>query len=375
MKILLTGGGTGGHFYPLIAIAEEINDIVEKEHLLNAKLFYASTEPYDPQALFDNGIKFIEIPAGKVRRYFSLRNIADFVTTAFGLVIGLVKVFSIYPDIVVSKGGYASLPSVFAARLLRIPIIIHESDSSPGKLNLWASVFAKRIAVSFPEAASKFPKEKTAWVGQPVRKNIIHVSNQGAFEFFNLDPDTKTILILGGSQGAQIINDTILEALTDLLSKYQIIHQVGLKNFEDIKLRSDFILEKSEYKRRYVPVAFLNDLSTKFAAGASSLVISRAGSTIFEIAIWGKPSIIIPITNSNGDHQRKNAFSYARAGACEVIEESNLSPHVLSAEISKILDSEKISEKMSESAKAFATPMAAHKVAREAIDIALEHEG
>lgn len=374
MKILLTGGGTGGHFYPLIAIAEEINKVAEKEKILDVKLYYMSDSPYDERMLFENSITYVGVPAGKMRLGNPVKNFFDMFKTATGVLYGLVQVFGIYPDVVISKGGYAAFPAVFAAKMLRIPVIVHESDSSAGRMNLWASKFAKRIAVSYPEAGEQFPKEKTAWVGQPVRKEISQAATTGMFEFFKLSPNVQTIFIEGGSQGALLINSAIIEALPDLVSKYQIIHQTGPNNFEEVKLRSDLMLEKNPYKARYLPFPYMNNLATKMAAGAATIIISRAGSTIFEIALWGVPSIIIPITNSNGDHQRKNAFSYARAGACEVLEEANLTPHVLISEIDKLMNNPQRLEVMKQKSLAFATPDAAVKIAKEAIDIGLAHE-
>lgn len=374
MKILLTGGGTGGHFYPLIAIAEEINKLVDKEKILDIKLYYMSDAPYDKRMLFENNIEFVFVPAGKRRTYSSILNFVDLFKTATGLFYGIIRMFSIFPDVVVSKGGYAAFPAVFAARILRIPVIIHESDSSAGRLNLWASKFAEKIAVSYPEAAEQFPKEKTAWVGQPVRREVSAAATTGMFEFFKLSRDVQTIFIIGGSQGSEIINNNIVESLPDLISKYQIIHQTGPKNFDEVKSRADLILEKNPYKARYIPYPYMNNLATKMAAGAATIVISRAGSAIFEIASWGVPSIIVPITNSNGDHQRKNAFNYARAMACTVIEEANLTPHVLVAEINKLMNDEDRLNQMKLKAKAFATPDAAEKIAQAAIDIALSHE-
>ena len=374
MKILLAGGGSGGHFYPLIAIAEELNDLAEKEKIIDLKLYYMSNTPYDKRMLFENRITYVQVPSGKMRLYFSIRNFFDFFSIATGAFFGLISMFFIYPDVVISKGGYAAFPAVFAARLLRIPVIVHESDSSPGRLNIWTSHFAKRIAVSWPEAGEKFPKEKTALSGQPIRKAILHSNPEGAHEFFKFTSDLPVIFIFCGSQGADIINNIILEALPDLLSRYQIIHQTGEKLYTDIDSRSKLILEKNPNISRYRPIAYLNNLTIRMASGAATLVISRAGSSIFEIASWGVPSIIIPITNSNGDHQRKNAFSYARAGACEVIEESNLSPHVLTAEIDKLVSNKEKLSQMKNSALAFAKLEAASKIAQEAIDIALTHE-
>ncbi len=374
MKILLTGGGTGGHFYPLIAIAEKLNERALKEKIINLKLYYMSDTPYDKRMLFENSITYVQIPAGKMRLYFSIRNFFDFFSTAIGAFFGLLSMFFIYPDVVISKGGYAAFPAVFAARLLRIPVIIHESDSSPGRLNIWTAKFAKRIAVSWPEAGTYLPKEKTALTGQPIRKAILHGNPEGSHDFFKFASGMPVLLILGGSQGAELINNTIIEVLPDLVSKYQVIHQTGVANFTDVVSRSKLILENNPNISRYLPMAYLNNLSTRMAAGAASLVISRAGSTIFEIASWGVPSIIIPITNSNGDHQKKNAFSYARTGACEVIEENNLTPHVLIAEVDKLMTNQVRLQQMKESALAFASPDAAEKIAQSALDIALSHE-
>jgi len=181
------------------------------------------------------------------------------------------------------------------------------------------------------------------------------------------------LLILGGSQGAEIINNVIVDALPLLLSKYQIIHQTGKNNIEDIASRSQLVMEKNPNIERYVPIAYLSNEATRKASGCADLIISRAGSAIFEIASWGIPSIIIPITNSNGNHQVKNAFNYARGGACEVIEESNLTPHLLVSEVDKLLESPEKIAQMKERALAFASPDAAEKIAQSAIDVSLSH--
>lgn len=374
MKILLTGGGTGGHFYPLIAIAEKLIEQAEKEKVIDFKLYYMSDKPYDKRMLFENKINFVQVPAGKMRIYFSIKNFFDIFKVATGAVLGIIVMFFIYPDVVISKGGYAAFPAVLAAKLLRIPVIVHESDSFPGRLNVWTAKFAKRVAVSWPEAAEHLPKEKTALTGQPIRKSILHGDPNGAHEYFKLDPTITTILILGGSQGAEMINNIIVDILPDLLSKYQVIHQTGVNNFDGVVERSKFIMENNPNISKYVPLAFLNNLETRMAAGCANIIISRAGSAIFEIASWGTPSIIIPITNSNGNHQRKNAYNYARAGACQVIEEGNLSAHVLLAEIDKLVNDKEKLINMNRNALAFANPDAAEKIAKQAIEIALSHE-
>ncbi|HPN89357.1 MAG TPA: glycosyltransferase, partial [Candidatus Paceibacterota bacterium] len=157
MKILFTGGGTGGHFYPVIAVAEEVKRICTEQKIVAPELYFMSDKPYNERALSDNGLKFVPVQAGKIRRYFSLMNFFDVFKTIFGSIRAIFTLFSIYPDVVFGKGGYASFPGLLAARLLRIPVVIHESDSHPGRVTLWAGKFAKRIAVSYPEAAKYFP--------------------------------------------------------------------------------------------------------------------------------------------------------------------------------------------------------------------------
>ena len=374
MKILLTGGGTGGHFYPLIAIAEKLNELAAKEKIINLKLYYMADSPYDKRMLFENRITFVQVTSGKMRTYRSILNFFDKFNTAFGAIFGLITMFFIFPDVVISKGGYAAFPAVFAAKILGIPVILHESDSVPGRLNLWTAKFAKKIAISWPEAVEKLPREKTALTGQPIRKDILHGNPDGSHDFFKLVADVPVIYVVGGSSGAEKINNIIIETLPELLTRYQIIHQTGEKNFKEVSASASLVLEKSPHAARYVPLPYLNNLATRMAAGAATLIVSRAGSSIFEIASWGVPSIIIPITNSNGDHQRKNAYSYARTGACEVIEENNLSPHVLIADIDKIIANKQKIENMKKSALAFASPNAAGMIAQAALDISLSHE-
>jgi len=375
MKIVFTGGGSGGHFYPIIAIADQIIDLTEKNKLVGAELYYMAPNPYDEQALSKDEIIYKRIPAGKMRRYFSIGNFFDLFVTATGILKAMWSIYSIFPDVVVGKGGYGSFPVLFAAKFFGIPVIIHESDSKPGKVNQWAGKFAKKIAISYPEAAQYFPKEKVALTGNPLRKEITKSIEHGARQFLEMELDTPVILILGGSQGAKRINETIVDALPKLLEKYQIIHQVGSKNIDDIKNMISVVLENHPNKSRYRPFGYLNEEALRMSAGAADLVISRAGSTIFEIAAWGKPSIVIPIPEEISHDQHKNAFTYARSGAAEVLEEINLSPNLLLAEIDKILNNPEKKEHMQKAAKGFARLDAAEKIALEIVNIALQHEG
>lgn len=374
MKILFTGGGTGGHFYPIIAVAEQVNKLIDTEKILDLKLYYMSDKEYDKAALFENNINFIEVTSGKRRLYRSIENTLDLFKIALGSASALIKMFFLYPDVVFSKGGYASFPALVAARILRIPVVIHESDSVPGRVNLWAGKFARRIAISYDEAIEYFPKDKTAWTGQPIRETIQKKATDGVFEYLKLNPGIPTLFIWGGSLGAETINNVIVDSLPELLQNYQIIHQVGPKNIEDVQGRAGVILGNNPNKDRYKVFGFLNPLAIKMSAGAASLIISRAGSSIFEIASWGVPSIIIPISEKVSRDQRHNAFNYARSGACEVIEENNLTPSILIASITGLMQDQAKREKMSQNATAFARPGAAEQIARELVTIGLSHE-
>ena len=375
MKIVFTGGGTGGHFYPIIAVAERVNQIIDQEHILGAKLYFFSDSPYDKEMLVENALLYEQVNAGKIRTYFSLKNFLDIFRTISGIISSIFKLFSIYPDVVFGKGGYASFPTIFAARILRIPILIHESDSAPGRVNRWAGHFAKKVAVSFAEAAEYFPKKIVAWTGQPIMTETENKApRRDALEYFKLESELPVIVVIGGSQGAELINNTVLDALPRLVKNYQIIHQTGVKNFKLVSGQAEVALADNKYRPRYLAVPYLNPLALKMAAGAATVFVSRAGSTLFEIASWGVPSILIPFGSSNADHARKNAFNYARAGACSVIEEMNMTANILSSEIERIVEDKAGYEIMSKNAKAFSKPGAAEKIARELVNIALSHE-
>ena len=378
MKILFTGGGTGGHFYPLIAVAQAIREQAKVKKVLPPQFYFMAPHKYNPRALFDNEIDFVYVPAGKVRRYFSILNITDAFKTVSGCFIALIKMFSIYPDVIFSKGGYTSFPPLLAARLLRIPVVMHESDSHPGRANLWTSKFAKRIALSYPSAAKFFnikdAEQKIAYTGNPIRPEIAQPLKTGAFEFLNLEQNIPVILILGGSQGSQTINDVIVQTLPELLNKYQIIHQTGRANLKEIQSTTAMTLKDHPYVYRYHPFDYLNELALRMSAGAATIIVSRAGSTIFEIAAWGVPSIIIPLPSSISHDQTANAFAYAEAGASSVIEENNLTPNILVEEINRIVGSSAISKTMSERAKAFSRLDSASLIAQTILNIALEHE-
>jgi len=378
MKIVLTGSGSGGHFYPLIAVAERIHDIAGERKLLEPELFYMGPEPFDRTALLEQNITYKPSAAGKIRREGGfIRNFFDFFRTGAGVIQTTFQLFSLYPDVIFSKGGYAAFPTLFAARLLRIPVIIHESDAVPGRVNLWSSSFAKWIGIAHPDASSAFKKsvhEKIALVGNPMRREIEKPATEGAHQFLKLDPTVPTIYVTGGSLGAQAINNVVLDALPELVQHYNIVHQVGKAHVVEVTGVAKTILHGTRYEDRYRVFGLLNTLAVKMVAGVSSLIVSRAGSnTIFEIAQWGIPSILIPIPEDVSHDQTKNAFSYARSGAATVLKQRNVTPNILIAEIARIMEDDVLQKQMREGATGFAQPGAAEKMARIILDTALEH--
>ena len=381
MTIVFTGGGTGGHFYPIIAIAEAVNDVVRQKQLVAPTLYYLAPDPFDAEALFENRIIFVRVPAGKVRRYFSMQNISDLFVTLWGTIIAFITLLRLYPDVLVSKGGYASVPSLLAARILRIPVIIHESDAKPGRGSLLGARFAAKIATAFESAATYFPKKtrsKIARTGIPVRKALARIepeSGEAARQYLNLEQHIPTIFILGGSQGATRINEAVLSALPDLVAFASVIHQTGPNNQANVESIAKVILAENGHASRYHPFGYLSENAMKRAAGAADIVISRAGaSSIAEIGLWRKPSIIIPIPEAVSHDQRTNAYAYARTGAAVVIEEENIAPHLLVAEAKRILGNQALRKSMGEAAASFGDPDAANIIASAVLDIALSHE-
>lgn len=373
MRILFTGGGTGGHIYPLIAVMRDIKRLAEQERVLDLELFYMGPKEYGADTLRDEEVYVIITPSGKLRNYFSVMNFLDFFKTAYSLVKAFFAMFFIMPDVIFSKGGYGALPAVCAAWLFRIPLIIHESDTVPGRVNRFSARFAKRIGIAFPAAQDYFPKEKTAFVGIPIRRRILGGNRDEAKNAFNIYTDLPVVGVMGASQGSQKINRAILDILRELTDEYEVAHQTGENNFEDIRGQAGVILESAN-KSRYRAFGIMDESEMRDFYLVSDIIVSRASATsIYEIAAWGKPSIMIPLRIATQDHQTRNAYEYASEGACIVIEENNLTPHILLAEIHKIVKDPERKKRMSEAAVRFSRVDSSEIIARELLKVGL-HE-
>lgn len=378
MKIVFTGGGTGGHFYPIIAVVEELKLLIKERKVIEPDLYFFGPNAFDERALFEHGITFVKTPAGKMRRYFSVLNFFDSIKTSMGIISTIFSLYKIYPDVVFSKGGYGSVPTVIAAKLLKIPVVVHDSDAIPGRATLMAAPFAKKIAIAYDEAIEYFPEKfhkKIALTGNPVRSEVKSPARDGAHEFLELEENVPVILVLGGSLGAEKINEVILAAASDLVKNYQVIHQTGQAHYAGVVETARVILDRNERRYRYKPYGFLSSLAMKMAAGAADIVISRSGSnSLAEIASWGKASIIVPIPETVSRDQRLNAFAYGKTGSAVVIEQNNLTPHLLISEIERLFTNPKARNDMAEAAKKFSHADAGKKLAEAVLETALEHE-
>lgn len=370
-RIVLVGGGSGGHFYPVIATAERLSDM--RKQGVNLELYYMGPEPYNQEELNRVAITYVQIPSGKRRKYFSVLNFFDLFKIFFGFFFAIGKLYKLYPDVVFSKGGYTSVPVVLAAWLLRIPIVIHESDTKAGSANKLAAKFARYIAVGFDEAAHYFPESKVALTGIPLRKAFL-TPVQNPIAELGLPSERPLLFVTGGSLGAQKINNLILESLDELLPNYTILHQTGTANEEEVRQTSAGLIQNTDLLSHYFVKGNLTGTQMHLAQSAAALIISRAGTgTIFEIASKGKPSIIIPIPEDVSHDQRTNAYAYARSGAASVLEEANLTDGLLTAEITRIMSDTNAYQSMSAAAKQFAGADAAQTIADTLIGIANEH--
>ncbi|MCK4891033.1 MAG: undecaprenyldiphospho-muramoylpentapeptide beta-N-acetylglucosaminyltransferase, partial [Candidatus Pacebacteria bacterium] len=328
MKVLLTGGGTGGHIMPILAVIKKLKNE-------NVDFLFIGPKSNFNKIIKKEGVKVKTINAGKLRRYLSIKNLFDTIKIPIGFIQSLYIIYNYKPDIVFSKGGYASVPPVLAAWIFRIPVITHESDTVPGLANKIVSKFASKIFVSFSDSKKYFVSNKIIYTGNPIREEILNGDKNKAKKIFDLKENIPTILIFGGSQGAKKINEMVLKILPKVLDGTQIIHVCGKNNY--IELKNEIEKLNIKNKHRYKVYPFLTD-KLKDAYALCNVVISRAGAnSLSEIIALEKPGIIIPLSSSANDHQMENAKFFAEKGMVILIKEENLTVDIMIKELSKIL--------------------------------------
>ena len=361
-KVIFAGGGTGGHFYPIVSIIRELY----KKNKSQTEIYFFGPDDYGQDFLKKEKIRFYKVLSGKLRRYFSLKNIISPFLILAGTIQTIYLLNKIKPQLVFLKGGYGSLPVGVAALIYRIPIILHESDTELGLINKLFARWAKLFLLSFPETRKHLLEDvKTELVGNPVRSFEYRGDIEEARKSMEIiDQEKPILLVLGGSQGSIEINELIFNLLENLVKDFFIIHSVGIENFEKFKTDIQTKYGKTIFQNyRYYPFVDENLLAKAYFL--ADIIIARAGSgIIFEIAQTGKPAVLIPLIGSAADHQRKNAYAYMAKGACLVMEKPNLKKGLFLETLHNLIIDKQKRDAMSTGARSFARSNAAKDIAQ-----------
>lgn len=369
MKIVFTGGGTAGHIFPGIAIIEELQKHI-KEHTESLELFWiGSKKENEKKMVTAYHIPFYSIPTGKFRRYFSLQNVIDIFKIIAGIIKSLYLLLKLKPDLIFSKGGFVAVPPCVAAKLLHIPICIHESDFSPGLTTKLTSKFAHTIFLSYEKTIDQFPenlKPRCIVTGTPVRNIFYTASAENGRNFLKV-AQQKILLVIGGSLGAQHINNLIKETCVFLTSNFFVVHQLGKANFEtSAEIQRRLETEAPEQLRNYAPFEFITDEMADVLA-CSELVVSRAGAnSLWEIISMHKPAILIPLSlNSSRGDQIENAEYFASKNCVAVLPEEQATSQAFREMITELLENPKRLFDMTEASKKMTVNQASSMIASE----------
>lgn len=314
-RILLTGGGTAGHVTPNIALIPELRKTGYEIH------YIGTAAGIERELMARENVHYHSIPAGKLRRYFDVKNVTDIIQIGLGFLKALYLVAKIKPRVLFSKGGFVSCPVVWASWIFRAGVIVHESDISPGLANKLSLPFAGKICYSFPETAAYLPKRKAVQTGIPVRETLLAGSQGKGRSLCGFNDAKPVIMVIGGSQGASAINSCVRDALDQLLVDFNVCHICGRGNKTDA--------HPGVAQFEYVT----NELADLFAL--ADVVISRAGATtLFELLALHKPALLIPLplSASRGD-QILNARSFEKQGFSRVLEQEKMTPETLEENI------------------------------------------
>jgi UDP-N-acetylglucosamine--N-acetylmuramyl-(pentapeptide) pyrophosphoryl-undecaprenol N-acetylglucosamine transferase len=313
-RFILSGGGTGGHIYPAIAIANELKTRFPESEIL----FVGASDKMEMQKVPQAGYKIIGLWIAGIQRRLTLDNAMFPLKLISSLWKSRKIVKDFRPDVVIGTGGFASGPLLRAAAAMGVPTVVQEQNSYPGITNKWLAEKAKKICVAYDNLERFFPKEKIVFTGNPVRQDILEVDTlrQDAIGAFGLDPDKKTLLVLGGSLGSRRINQLIAKELTWLLAQgVQVIWQCGKFYFEEYRHLGD--------KENVKVLSFIDRMD--FVYAAADVVISRSGaSSVSELCIVGKPVLFIPSPNVAEDHQTKNAQAIVDKDGALMLKEAQL---------------------------------------------------
>lgn len=362
MRVLVSGGGTGGHIYPALAVAHALRERYGAEILYLGDQHGLETRIVPP-----TGLAFATIQAAGLRRYLSAATFTDLGRIPVGLAqaLGIVRRFR--PDVAFTSGGYVAVPGGVAARLRGVPLLMHQQDVSPNLANRLLAPIATRISVSFAPSLAHFAQGKTSLAGNPVREVILSLVDtpQPALKArLGFDPALPLVLVTGGSQGARHLNQVVAAALPGLLPVCQVLHVSGRLTYEETRAQAAARLagdaRGDHLAARYQPHAYLDELMPA-ALAASDLVLCRSGAaTLAELAVLGRPSVLVPLPPGfTGSPQQVNAEMFARAGAAVMVLDRDLSAERLCRLLPPLLaDARRLAE-MGAAARGFARPAAA----------------
>jgi len=356
VRVLISGGGTGGHIYPGVAIAKKI-----LQKYPDAKILFVGTENgLEKKLIPHEGFEIQFITVEGLNKRLSKKTLSSIKKVFKGFFDANKIINTFRPDIVIGTGGYVCGPVVLAASLKGIPTIIHEQNAIPGLTNKILSYFVSKIAITFSESEKFFPKSKVVLTGNPIRENILRKIGESNKEKWGINKDRPTVLAVGGSRGATRLNDFVINLIPKLIEeKIQLIFITGEREYERVirTLKENGINNLEGII--IIPYAYNMD----DALTACDLIISRAGATIIsEITALGIPSILIPSPNVANNHQEYNALSLEQNGAAIVIKESQISDDVFSQQVINLAKNKDLLTKMSSNAKKIAKIDAADKI-------------
>lgn len=325
-KIILTGGGSAGHVTPNLALITEL----KKE---GWEIHYIGTEDgIEKGIIAGTNVKYHAIQAGKLRRYFNIKNITDPFKVIYGVFQASRVVRKVKPNVIFSKGGFVSVPVVIGGWVNRVPVIIHESDITPGLANKLAAPFASKICTNFEAAAKNFNMHKSVCTGTPIRKELAEGNYRRGLELCGFDESKPVIMIMGGSIGSKKINGLVRESLPRLLNQFQIVHICGKGNIDNN------LLNKKGYKQ----FEYISEEQPHIFKIAS-LVVSRAGAnSIFEFLMLKLPSILIPLSmNASRGDQILNSREFEKMGFSKVLQEEEINSGILCDTIQEVYNNRK----------------------------------
>ncbi len=361
-RVVLTGGLSGGHVFPLIAVARALSQEMQGDVEF---LFIGSRGKFEEEAMKAAGIPCRFILTAKWRRYFSLDNFIDLFKLPIAVFQSLWYLLWFMPDAIFSKGGAASVPIALAAAAYRIPILLHDSDAVAGRANRFVAHFSTRIAIAYEKARQYFPANKIALTGNPIREEILSGDAARGRASLGFVVDRPVVLVIGGSLGAERLNQSIVNMVPELLAnQYQVLHLTGERNIHQVQ--TEAVALGIQPGAGYIALPFLPVAELSDAYALATVVISRAGAgTIAELAALAKPAILIPLSTAANNEQRENAYEIFRRGGAVVIEDANLGGHIIREVLADIIAHPEKSKAMGEALqKYYYHPDAAQAIAR-----------